>query len=932
MNTPDKIKTPFASGTGALKSTIPENGTVNDTEASMQMGFPPRTMSQETDRMPPTGEDMNGILYKVTDAVRFLQAGGTYPFDNNFCTAIGGYPLGAILTSQDSSVLYINTVANNTTNPEVNGTGWLAMDPIAGIDASPVSGSTNAVESGGVYTALAGKVDIDDADDAEVTATGSTTARTLANRFADVINVKDFGAKGDGTTDDTSALNAAMTAATGKMLFIPAGTYLTSTGLRIPSNTEVFGAGRTTTTIKLTADSFAIPCVTNAANVVGEESSNTGNENIVLRDLCVDGNGYRSNGTGSSGSSGSAISIKNGHHILIQNVMAVRGRLHCLDIASAQYTELYDPDNGKDWTVGASSFVRVENFIGYDAAVDDVITTHYSHDIQLVNCYAYAQDNSTRPFSLTFNQCGIEIDDGSYNVEVRGCYAKGFCRGIVAKAHNNGEATEAALPDREINFYDCHAEGNNINFEVMYHGTLRPVGSVGLYNCISTQPVEILTSDSGNRTSYFYFYGRGKNLVIDGFACKGVSSGSSNFGIYINPLSNVFPNGLNALSISNVTFDNVNVDSTGNSLIRITNTVVTSNIRNIIAQNCNDVPVIYETTDNLNNIDTVKAISSTALTSYVIVSNDETPLGAGRIKNITYQNYAGAFKNGNQYITTLNSTESVISSNETEIMAYRSSGYTLFKRLRMNRGNSKLPTGGGVGIAFGRKDSSGDLDDAYIRTDCAFSPGTANLAFGVRFQGETAPSDVWKIDTYSGAPFMPAVDNTYNIGTSNYRPKEIFAANGTINTSDERLKDNISDISDAVLDAWGDVNLKVFQFRDAIESKGESARLHAGVIAQQVQSAFEARGLDAFRFGLLCYDEWDDVFVTETIVDQEAVFDEEGNEVTPAVTHEEQRQVQEAGNRYSVRYTEALILEAAYQRRRADRIEARLAALEERLA
>lgn len=58
-------------------------------------------------------------------------------------------------------------------------------------------------------------------------ASGTPTARNLVTRFADIINVKDFGATGDGVTNDTAAIQAALAAAgTTKTVLIPNGNYV----------------------------------------------------------------------------------------------------------------------------------------------------------------------------------------------------------------------------------------------------------------------------------------------------------------------------------------------------------------------------------------------------------------------------------------------------------------------------------------------------------------------------------------------------------------------------------------------------------------------------------------------------------------------------------------------------------------------------------
>lgn len=71
-----------------------------------------------------------------------------------------------------------------------------------------------------------------------VTAKGSDTPRTLADRFGDVVNVKDFGAVGDGVTDDTVSFQKAIE--TEQYVFVPYGKYSISEQIDF---TKLYGFG-----------------------------------------------------------------------------------------------------------------------------------------------------------------------------------------------------------------------------------------------------------------------------------------------------------------------------------------------------------------------------------------------------------------------------------------------------------------------------------------------------------------------------------------------------------------------------------------------------------------------------------------------------------------------------------------------------------------
>jgi hypothetical protein len=103
---------------------------------------------------------------------------------------------------------------------------------------------------------------------------------SVQNKLRETISVKDFGAVGDGVTNDTAAIQAAVDAAAGgKAVFFPAGTYLGY--INVPDDTVLYGEGESSV-IKL-------PTAANRAVIQSADTSG-GNNNVQIFRLSVDGN------------------------------------------------------------------------------------------------------------------------------------------------------------------------------------------------------------------------------------------------------------------------------------------------------------------------------------------------------------------------------------------------------------------------------------------------------------------------------------------------------------------------------------------------------------------------------------------------------------------------------------------------------------------
>lgn len=180
------------------------------------------------------------------------------------------YSEGSWVQIKNQSAYTITVKENSTTTGviQANGVGeyisgdtWIDYSVTAGTPTIPtnlnVPGYVNVGSTGPPTNTSAGDLTWlgeADGDISNATVNVGDTTRILNNKLSDIVSVKDFGAVGDGTTNDYDSFKTAIDTVkvNGGGLYVPTGTYLltaTNNTSIIPYNITLYGDGKGISTV-----------------------------------------------------------------------------------------------------------------------------------------------------------------------------------------------------------------------------------------------------------------------------------------------------------------------------------------------------------------------------------------------------------------------------------------------------------------------------------------------------------------------------------------------------------------------------------------------------------------------------------------------------------------------------------------------------------
>jgi hypothetical protein len=652
----------------------------------------------------------------------------------------------------------------------------------------------------------------------------------LANRFADVVNVKDFGAIGDGVTDDTAAIQAAINSVSlngGGSVFVPFGTYKCTSALIIGSirlfgdGTDILAKGGSV------LDFSSAPSNIQAVTITSGTSSRL--EGAVIENLQIWGNTSRP--TVGSGSIG--LKIVGVIGFIVHNV-----EVYGFDIGTfVTCTSSFGVSSG-----GIMEMCRFENngtaAMKNDSCIESIFlrckfgVANYGiwilsngNTVNSCNGNQWIGGTSIANSISQFINC-IKIDDGFYNSFKD-----------MAFEQSSGYGIKISTPPAANQNATTHASFDNIWMD----GT---TGGIDCYNA------NISVVNSRIRAHY----GSNVNCVI-------LDSDSS---LNLQGTRSIFSNNYIAWTSPNK----------GISILRYRQASFIGNI--ISSEGGNADPFV-----------TFGATSSRCNISKNICDGPASPGWGGTLGQNVFDNiiglrsedFAKSFKPSTNLDVSGSYQFSLISGNPVYSQRSGVNAYDAASQIvRMGGGAAQINLGATSSTDGSYLSMPSNTDIGMYRGWAAngtgFTPiASFRISTGSTFDSgaltfwttPTSGTETRRVIVDENGNLGPVTDNAYTLGGSGLRWSSIWSANGTIQTSDERTKKDIEE-SPLGLDFINSLNPVAYKFKiggnkvirqvyrdtdgNEVESNAEGAnpaeiiveeiegkRTHYGLLAQQVKAA-----------------------------------------------------------------------------------------------
>lgn len=526
-----------------------------------------------------TGGDISGNF--IIDSVNLQDGSVTEAkLDINLFNAItdgtkylGGFAVAPTLNNQGlplvSGNLYWNTVSNNLWAH--NGTNWVV---------------TNFNET------------------TPFLATGTTTARNLVTRMADVVNVKDFGAVGNLIADDTAAIQAAIDYAAPfgrRAVYFPPGNYLTTSPLYVRSSTHIMGCGRSVSLIMANHNGDGIVF----------EPTGAGSLDVFLSNCKISSISVSRN---TAGNGGSAVWVRQCNQFTAEDVgvsnknfgfRITGGQLNLFNNIRAAYfspfTQVLPPDLGacflfEQADLGGGNFqpcytVSINNVTATTGnLLPQIIRIHSVDGLNINNCYFAFAWSSLMRFARQ------SIEDQITAVNINNCYfdaVDNIRDGVVVVpkcVHIRNDLGSFHEGCRQTRFTNCFFANNDGLGE--YLVTVQKFCELQFSNCsFGNSSAEGFSVSDGNNVGV----AKGRYL-LNGCLFKNLSElDPSGFSLYIKDAEYV--------TITGCTFYNT---ITPNSHIRLTGSLVSG----CVIGNSGDPSTTTLTTSGLTVSDKLIAINT----------------------------------------------------------------------------------------------------------------------------------------------------------------------------------------------------------------------------------------------------------------------------------------------------------------------------------